>query len=600
MSTFRDFVPEQRFQPTLAFSPDGRRVAYSANTSGQYNLWVATLDGSEPARPLTAYTDEAVRHVAWSPDGESLAFSADRAGDEQFQISLIPAAGGDARRLTDVLDRQHALADRPFSPDGKSLVYAANDRDPMVQDVLVRDLASNDVRRIESQPGVLLFSSSISPDGRWLLAVGATSNSDSDCYLVDLADPDPALRNVTPHDGDVRYEPGPWAADSSGFYLCTNRGGEFQALAFYALEHDTVDDVEAPAWDVEQVTATDDGGTLAWSVNEAGVSVVHVRRGDESAVLPSEHGGEIAALSITPDGSTLAFLLSTATHPTDVAAVDLTSGALRYLTDSRPPALTRVRPGRPELIDFPTHDDRRIPGWQYRPAGDGPFPAVLAIHGGPEAQERAVYSYSGLYQYLLANGIGVLAPNVRGSTGYGATYQRLIERDWGGGELGDFEHAVRYLRSLDWVDAQRLAVFGGSFGGFAALSCLSRLPDLWAAGVSIVGPSNLVTLTRSVPPTWRPMMAKWVGDPDADFDFLMERSPITYADAISAPLMVIQGANDPRVVKAESDQIVASLRARGVEVRYDVYDDEGHGFTKRENEMKAIGDVGAFLVARLT
>ena len=600
MTTFRDFVPEQRFQPTLAISPDGHRVAFSANTSGQYNLWVALLDGNEPARPFTAYTDEAVRHVAWSPDGESLAFSADRAGDEQYQIYVIPAAGGDARRLTDVLDRQHALADRPFSPDGKSLVYAANDREPMVQDVLVRDLASNDVRRIESQPGLLLFSSSISPDGRWLLAVGATSNSDSDCFLVDLAEPEGALRNVTPHEGDVRYEPGPWAADSSGFYLCTNRGGEFQALAFYNLEHDTVTDVEAPAWDVEQVTATDDGGTLAWTVNEAGLSVIHVRRGNQSTVLPSEHRGEIAALSITPDGSTLAFLLSTATRPTDVAAVDLTSGTVRYLTDSRPPALTQMQPRSPELIDFPTHDDRRIPGWLYRPAGDGPFPVVLAIHGGPEAQERAVYGYSGLYQFLLANGIGVLAPNVRGSTGYGATYQRLIERDWGGAELGDFEHAARYLQSLDWVDAKRLAVFGGSFGGFATLSCLSRLPDLWAAGVSIVGPSNLVTLTRSVPPTWRPLMAKWLGDPDTDFDFLMERSPITYADAITAPLMVIQGANDPRVVKAESDQIVESLRARGVEVRYDVYDDEGHGFTKRENEVKAIGDVGDFLVQHLT
>jgi dipeptidyl aminopeptidase/acylaminoacyl peptidase len=193
----------------------------------------------------------------------------------------------------------------------------------------------------------------------------------------------------------------------------------------------------------------------------------------------------------------------------------------------------------------------------------------------------------------------VLAPNVRGSTGYGTPYQRLILRDFGGAELGDFEAAAKYLRGLDWVDPERIGVFGGSFGGFATLSCLSRLPEYWACGVSIVGPSNLVTFARSVPPTWRPLIAAWVGDPDTEADFLMSRSPVTYAGAIQAPLFVIQGANDPRVVKAESDQIVEALRGRGVEVKYDVYEDEGHGFTKRENEAKAMGDTAEFLIAHL-
>jgi dipeptidyl aminopeptidase/acylaminoacyl peptidase len=194
----------------------------------------------------------------------------------------------------------------------------------------------------------------------------------------------------------------------------------------------------------------------------------------------------------------------------------------------------------------------------------------------------------------------VLAPNVRGSTGYGKTYQSLILRDFGGDELGDFEHAVKYLHGLDWVDPARIAVWGASYGGFATLSCLSRLPSLWAAGVSMVGPSNLLTMARSVPETWRVEMVDWIGDPDTEADFLLERSPITYADAITAPLFVIQGANDPRVVKAESDQIVAALRKRGVDVRYDVYDDEGHGFTNRANEVQAIGDTAEFLLAHLT
>jgi dipeptidyl aminopeptidase/acylaminoacyl peptidase len=224
---------------------------------------------------------------------------------------------------------------------------------------------------------------------------------------------------------------------------------------------------------------------------------------------------------------------------------------------------------------------------------------VLSIHGGPEFQERPAYNYNGLYQYLLSRGVGVLAPNVRGSTGYGTAYQKLIHHDWGGDELKDFVYAHRYLVAQEWVDPDRIGVYGGSFGGFATLSCVSRLPGRWAAAVSIVGPSNLVTFASAVPPTWRRLMAEWVGDVETERDFLLARSPITYADDIDTPLFVIQGANDQRVVQSESDQIVERLRERGVDVRYDVYPDEGHGFAKRANEAKALSDAAEFLIGYL-
>jgi dipeptidyl aminopeptidase/acylaminoacyl peptidase len=181
----------------------------------------------------------------------------------------------------------------------------------------------------------------------------------------------------------------------------------------------------------------------------------------------------------------------------------------------------------------------------------------------------------------------VLATNIRGSTGYGKTYQQLVNRDWGGGDLGDWEHAVRWLHDQEWVDPDRTGVFGGSYGGFAVLSCVTRLPDYWAAAVDIVGPSNLITFTRAVPPTWRRAVKEMVGDPDDDADLLRERSPITYVESTKAPLLVIQGANDPRVVQAESDQLVERLRALGRTVEYVVFEDEGHGFTRRENQLRA-------------
>jgi dipeptidyl aminopeptidase/acylaminoacyl peptidase len=597
LTPFRAFVPEQRFAPALAMSPDGSRLAYSCNASGQFNVWLLDLrDGS--SRALTDFTDHAVRDLAWAPDGNSIAFIADHRGNEQHQVHVVPAAGGEPTRLTQVEDRQFQLADVPFTRDGGTLVFTGNDRDERCRDVLLHDLASGGVRRVETSPG-LWAACSVSPDGRWLLALQLHGNANTDLHLLDLHDPSASFELLTEHTGDVVHWAGPWSPDSSGFHLLSDEGREFTSLRYFSLADRSVREVTAPEWDVERVTSSRDGAVLAWTVNVDGASRLHLTRDGVALPLPELPAGTIAALTLREDGDQLAVLLETGTRPADVVLVDVAEGSYRYLTDSRPPALQAVTPVAPELVQYPTHDGLDVPAWLYRPTGDGPFPVVLSVHGGPEAQERPTYPYSGLYQYLLSRGVGVLAPNVRGSTGYGKSYQKLIHRDWGGAELGDLEHAALYLRSLPFVDADRLAVFGGSFGGFAALSCLSRLPQYWAAGVSVVGPSNLVTLASSVPATWRPLMAAWIGDPETEREFLLSRSPITYADQIVAPLMVVQGANDPRVVKAESDQIVEALRGRGVEVRYDVYDDEGHGFTNRDNEIRALSDVTDFLTAQL-
>ena len=596
----QDFAPRQRFRSNVALSPDGRFAAYAANPDGQHNLYVTPVSGGE-TRKLTHYEHNAVRQIAWSPDGKSLLYTADFQGDEQFQLYLVDADGGSPRQLTDTSDRQHVLgttidfvtAVTPFTPDGGAVVYAGNDRDAAAQDLLVQDLATGAVRRIETTTGTMLHAASVSPDGRWLLASCYHSNSDSDLALVDLHEPDAPPWVLTAHEGRRLHVPGPWTEDSTSFHLRHDTGGEFLALGTYSPATGVITDLVTAAWDVEQVATS--GATTAWTVNEDGVSRLFVRREGALLVLPELPAGVIGSLAVA--GDVVAFLLTTGTRPTEVVALDLATGTLRYLTDSAPEvAVTFVEP---QLVRYPTHDGRDIPAWLYRPHGDDVRGVVVSVHGGPEAQERPSYNYAGLYQYLVSQGVAVLAPNVRGSTGYGKTYQSLILRDFGGAELGDFEHAVEYLRDLDWVDPDRIGVWGASYGGFATLSCLSRLPDLWAAGVSMVGPSNLLTLARSVPETWRAEMADWVGDPDTEADFLLERSPITYVDAIKAPLFVIQGANDPRVVKAESDQIVAALRERGVDVRYDVYDDEGHGFTNRANELKAIGDTAEFLLAHL-
>jgi dipeptidyl aminopeptidase/acylaminoacyl peptidase len=596
--TFEQFTAVRLYQPTLSFSPDGSEIAYVVNTSGQFNLWRQSSEGGFPHQ-LTLFSDQAVRNVAWSPDGQTIAFTADRDGDEFKQIYTIPARGGRVTALTDAPQVRHDMTASPWSPDGSSLAYAGNDRSATDQDVLVRNIATDEVRRPVDYGG-MYFPVSWSPDGKSMTVIDFKSNMNSDLYVLTIDDEE--MRHLTPHEGDIQYLPGPWKSDGSGFWLLTDEGREFTGLAFYDL-NDGLRWDETPDADVETVTVSGDGRYLAWLVNEGGPTRLYVRdlTTGEQVTLPEIPRGVIDAESLTMSrsGGKIGFLLARATHPNEVYVLDIERGTLTQLTHGMLGGIDEADLIEPELIAYPTHDGREIPAWLYRPKGDGPFPVILSIHGGPEWQERPTYNNSGMYQYLLTRGIGILAPNVRGSTGYGKSYQKLIHRDWGGGELGDFKAAAEYLRGLDWVDGDRLGVYGGSFGGFATLSCVSRLPEYWAAAVDIVGPSNLVTFAKAVPPTWRRFMVEWVGDPETEVDFLMERSPITYVDQIRAPLFVIQGANDPRVVKGESDQIVERLRERGVEVRYDVYEDEGHGFTRRSNMLKAMGDTVGFFEEKL-
>jgi dipeptidyl aminopeptidase/acylaminoacyl peptidase len=305
--------------------------------------------------------------------------------------------------------------------------------------------------------------------------------------------------------------------------------------------------------------------------------------------------------TLTPDGKRVVMLLSTPTRPVNVAAYDLDSGVLTTLTNARPTDADPAAFVEPRLVHYPARDGHRVPAWLYRPAGDsGPLGVVLAIHGGPPSQERPAYTHDGFFQYLASHGVSVFAPNVRGSTGYGMIYEKRSYRDWGGQDLDDFADAAEYLRAQPWVDPARIGLVGRSYGGFAVLSCISRLPQYgWAAAVDWCGPANLVTFTRSQPPTWRSKVAAMIGDPDTDAEFLMSRSPVTYVDQIRTPLLVIQGANDPRVPQQESDQIVARLRRRGIEVRYDIYDDEGHSFSKRANQIRAWSTAGEFLLSHL-
>jgi dipeptidyl aminopeptidase/acylaminoacyl peptidase len=596
---FDQFFAFRRYIGNIAFSPDGKEVAYITDISGQFNIWRQPAQGGYPIQ-VTLFEANAVRSLAWSPDGETLVFVADRDGNEKHQLYSIPRVGGWPSAHTSRPDVQYLLASRPFSPDGRLVAYAGNERHPSDVDVFVRDMETGVVRSLIAATGYFI-PVDWSPNGKFLTVVNLRGMADTDIYLLDVATAKRIL--ITKHKAQEVSWPVGWKRDSSGFYFLSHQGEEFVGLYVYNRRTEGISPVlRIDDWDLEQAAVSPDGHLLAWSVNENGESRLFIREvaGKQPLKTPIIPRGVIETMTFSPDSNLLIFRLSQPTWPPEMFVLNVKARRLSQITFGMIGGVHREDLVAPDAVSYPTWDGRHIPALLYKPKGLLPgqrVPALVSVHGGPHAQERP--TYNPLYQYLLNRGIGILAPNIRGSAGYGRTYQCLIHRDWGGGELRDIEHAALYLRSLPWVDGSRLGIYGESFGGFATLSAVTRLPQYWAAAVDIMGPSNLVTFAKAVPPTWRRFMTQWVGDPDKDRDRLIERSPIMHVDSIRAPLLVIQGANDPRVAKTESDQIVERLRAKGIAVEYLVFDDEGHGFTRRVNQFKALKATAEFFERHL-
>jgi dipeptidyl aminopeptidase/acylaminoacyl peptidase len=545
------------------------------------------------AEQLTTFEDDAVRGafsgpgITVSPDGSTLVILADADGNENSQLYKLAAERGWPEKLTDEPRVQNTISHASFSPDAETVAFTSNARTPQDMDLRLLDVETGDSRLLFGEDK-FLFPGSWSPDGSKLTVVDLRMLTDMSIYVVDVATGEG--QEITPHEGDAKFMPGPWAPDGSGFYVITDEGREFSGLAFQHLDG-TRDWVEAPEADVESVALSADGRVLGWTVNDRGYARLRLRDVERGEDLPEPKLPDGcthflgAALKLSRDGRRAVLMYGDPRRPFELHAVDTATGDARALTQNMLGGLAEQDLTAPELVSYRTFDGREVPAWLYRPEGNGPSPAVLSIHGGPDAQERPWYQP--LYQYLVSRGIGVLATNIRGSTGYGKAYQKLVHHDWGGGDLKDMEHAALWLRDQDWVDADRIGVFGGSYGGFATLSCVTRLPDYWAAAAEFVGPSNLITFAKAVPPSWQRMMDEWLGDPETEADFLTERSPITYVENVRTPLLVLQGANDPRVVKPESDQMVERLRELGRTVEYVVFEDEGHGFTKRRNQQRA-------------
>jgi dipeptidyl aminopeptidase/acylaminoacyl peptidase len=592
---FEQFFALRRtyFLNNLAFSPDSRQISYVHDGSGQFNLWSSPVEGGYP-RQLTTREEEAVRHHRWTASG--IVLELDHLGAEQWQVNIMPPDGvGWPRAVTARDDVQYQIG--PVADDGRRMLFCGNQERPTNVSLYLLDVVEGKPRLVLDREKQLFYPSAWHPDGRRAAIVDFLGNTDLRAYLFDVESGE--LRDLTPHEEEEFNQPVGFSADGRRLYNITDRGAEHNFLEAIDLGTGGREPVIKAGWDVEHAELSADRGRLGYTINEDGYSRFHLRdlETGRELLFPDMPKGVCSQYAISPDGRLVAALVGTGKRVFDVYVADVDAGRVVRVTENFLGGIPESELVEPELVHFDSFDGKHIPAWLYRPlVAAGRVPVLLSVHGGPEVQEHTqVTRSSSFYQYLLSRGIAVLAPNIRGSTGYGKSYQRLIHRDWGGDELKDIEHAAMWLRGQSWADRDRIAVYGASFGGFATLSAMTRLPDYWRCGIDLVGPSNLVTFAKAVPPHWRATMKEWVGDPDEDFDFLMSRSPITYVENMKAPLLVLQGANDPRVVKPESDQMVGKLRSLGQEVEYHVFEDEGHDFSKRANQLKAYRLIAAFL-----
>lgn len=589
--------------PTVA-SPvwlAGDRIAFISDRSGVPQVWVTEPTGTAAGleggavRQLTALPDR-ISALAATADGETLIIGMDTGGDEHQQLWRMPVPGGDPDRAGEPV----ALTADPavihsfgaVSPAGDRFAFASNARDNRFFDVSViglHDPASIPVLQLARDQA--LSPVAYSADGGRLLIRQNTTNLDHDLFLHDPMGREPVL--LTAHEGEAGVAAAAFAPDGQSVFVATNRDREFTALLRVDLTGAVVEVIAEPEWDVETVEVSAASGAVAWSVNEDGVSRVVVRPAAAGPIavtgLPA---GTIERLVWSPAGDRLAVSLTTPTAPGAIWLVAL-DGTATPLVAPALGELAGVALPEPEIVRFETFDGRRIPAFWFRPPGDGPFPVVVDVHGGPEGQRRA--GWQPVLQFLVSRGFAVLSTNVRGSTGYGKRYSHLDDVERRYDSVRDLAAAHDWLAARADVMADRIGIYGVSYGGFMVLAALTTQPERWVVGVDVVGIANFVTFFEKTGPWRRRLRAAEYGDPDTQADLLRELSPIHRVDRIAAPLFVVHGRNDPRVPLFETEQIVAAVRDRGGVAELAIFDDEGHGLIKRANRVVGYGLMADFL-----
>lgn len=597
--TVATYSAKEFFETTTVFGSsinhDGSAVLVTSDATGVFNLYSYPVDGSA-ATQLTSSTGDAMWGVSWFPQDNRVLYTADKGGDELTHLYMLDEQGNH----TDLTPGEKLKAQfYGWSGDDKSLFVATNERDEKAFDLYRYQLADFS-REVIFENTDAWELSDVSKDGRWLALIKVHSNANSDIYVVDTQADDKSPTLITEHEGNISFNTYTFTPTSDQLIYGTNEHGEFQQAWSYDLASGEHALVAKADWDVSFLYFSRHGNYRVTGINadaQTKLDIINTSTGDHVA-LPSLPQGDLRGVGFSADEKQMAFYINSDTSPSNLFSYRLGEPEAKRLTNTLNPSIKEADLVASEVKRFSSFDELQVPGLLYKPhtaSADSKVPALIWIHGGPGGQSRM--GYNAAKQHLVNQGYALFAVNNRGSSGYGKTFYHLDDKRHGEDDLQDIVYAKKYLQSLDWVDADKIGVIGGSYGGYLTMAAMA-FTDEFNVGVNIFGVTNWVRTLESIPPWWesfRQYLYDELGDPATDKERLMRISPLFHADKIKNPVLIVQGANDPRVLQVESDEMVAEMRKNNVPVEYVLFDDEGHGFVKKQNRITASEAYADFL-----
>ena len=569
------------------FSPDGHSLLMSSDESGVFNAYALPVDGGSPEQ-LTHSTDNAVFAVSWFPADKRILYTYDGGGNELNHV-FVQEEDGSSQDLTPGDELKASFL--AWSGNGENFYLTTTERNQTSFDIYRYSATDYSRELVYENPGFQI--SDISSDGRWIALDKPRTSADSDIFVVDLNSDDREPMLLTGHMGNIQHGSYEFTPDNKSLVYGTDEHGEFFQAWKYDLDTGEKSVVVEAPWDVSYVIYSPSGRFQVSGVNadaRTEVTVIDTGTGEQLS-LPDLPPGDLANVRFSADETHIALIVNADNSPSNVHVIDLVKGHSHQLTQTLNPAIDQDHLVTSEVIRYRSFDGLEIPSILYKPHGasaENPVPALVFVHGGPGGQTRT--GYRAMVQHLVNHGYAVLGANNRGSSGYGKTFNHLDDKRHGEGDLQDIVYGRAYLESLDWVDGEKVGIIGGSYGGYMVAAALAFEPEAFEVGIDIFGVTNWVRTLESIPPWWeafKEALYDEMGDPATDAERHHKISPLFHAENIVRPLLVVQGANDPRVLQVEGDDLVAAVQANEVPVEFLVFPDEGHGFRKKTNRITA-------------
>ncbi len=578
-----------------AFSPDETHILFTSNKSGVYNAYSVNIETKE-VKQLTNSSKSAMYAISYFPEDMRILLAADNEGDEIYHIFMRDTTGEMKDLTPDSAARSSFYS---WAHDQNSFFYGSNKRNKRFMDIYEMDI-NNFEPQLVYQNDSAYYLGAISNDKRYFAFRKTYIRQNSDMFLYDRETKE--LKLLSEHQGNINFSPVEFSKDGKYLYYLTDKESEFTYLMRYNLQTGENEKVYEANWDISYAYHSYNERYFIVGINsdaQTKIKIFDNKNGGKEVKFPDFKGANVIEVTISRSEENMSFYLSQSNATPDLYVYNFKSGQYKKLSNSMNPEINPDDLVKGEVIRYKSFDGLEIPAILYKPhiaSKENKVPAIVWVHGGPGGQSRI--GYNPLIQYLVNHGYAVVAVNNRGSSGYGKTFSELDDMRHGEDDLQDCIYAKNYLATTGWADTSKVGILGGSYGGYMVVAALAFQPDAFKVGVDIFGVTNWLRTLKNIPPWWeafRKALYKEMGNPETDSAYLYKISPLFHASNITKPLMVLQGANDPRVLKVESDEMVEAVRKNGVPVEYVVFEDEGHGFRKTENEIEGYEKILNFL-----